>query len=300
MKPARYPSFEALKPRKIFTQKLEKICASLDAGASKVIEHRFFSGRRLVKIQIARLWVTGAYARGAALCGDLDVLASIKGVELTGPDLARHFWGKSADVRVHVGTPEHNSAGVVFSEARLVWSHDMDWRAAMAGIAIGPKAGPGLDPARAIVLRLEQIGCTPDIVEEFLDACEIGHYQHRFVPLEAIDTGEFTHEDVKKGFIGISRSGLGQQKLMPHALVLLKQLGAEQSLKFVEGRLWLTQDGTTLFYLGDGACEWECWLDASRTASQVVRVVVMPSLNARGPNGAWVIEYGPFHPFRKE
>lgn len=255
---------------------------------------------RQVEIEINHLWVVGAYARGAMHCGDLDVLVAVKGVELSGPDLARHFWGKLADVRVYVGTPEHNNSGVIFEEAHLVWSKDMDWRAAVADIEIDLKAGPDLDPLRAIVLRLEQIGCTPDLVEDFLDACEIGHYQHHFVPLDALDTGDFTHEHVKKSFIGLGRAGLGQQKLMPHVLTLLKQLGVMQPLKFLEGRQWLTQDGTTLFYLGDGLCEWECWLDASRTRSQVVRVVVMPSLNARGPNGAWIIEPGSFHPFSKE
>jgi len=69
-------------PRESFTKKLERICQRLDEASIRAIAHKdFFNKPATSKVEITSLWVVGSYARGAMMCGDLDLVLEYRVVE---------------------------------------------------------------------------------------------------------------------------------------------------------------------------------------------------------------------------
>src|ERR1700754_4518208 len=81
--------------------------------------------QRRCQVSLGGLWVAGSYARGALDCGDLDLIVDLgaeAGKMTWTARISRSVIGHAPDVRLYIGTPEENSSGIAFPEARLVWS----------------------------------------------------------------------------------------------------------------------------------------------------------------------------------
>jgi len=117
---------ERTRTRSSLTLALQRIAARIASQQVYEVEwsDRLF-GAQSSRIRVEGLWVAGSYARGALDCGDLDVIAKVvseQGILPWGATISRILVGRAPDVRLYSGTPEKNSSGVSFPEARLVWS----------------------------------------------------------------------------------------------------------------------------------------------------------------------------------
>lgn len=289
---SRYPSFEIRRPRATFTKKLEKICAMLDQRASGSIEIKGFFEKRVRDIRIVRLSVFGSYAHGATRCGDLDLLVEIEGPEPSSAELNRQFLGKLPDVSIYIGTPAQNSSGVKIEDAHSIWTPGCNWQATIDAILPDETATRYHRQTDAFVLRAWQTGMGPDRVSNFLEDCARGTYAYTFIPLEALDPTPFEGDPSVAGFRMMDRCGSIQRALMPYACALWDKLGLSFPILNGSGRMWLSKDEKAVLYLGNGRFEYARWLYRTRPPYTIEYVILIPTLNTRGPNGAMVITRG--------
>lgn len=80
---------------------------------------------------------------------------------------------------------------------------------------------------------------------------------------------------------------------MPYLRVLFGKLSLRFEIYRIDGRLWASKNRKTVIYLDNGECGWDYWLERRDPDFPADRVIIMPALNTRGPNGALVIEKGP-------
>lgn len=288
----KYPSFESRIPREQATKTLERICERLDACASAQMDKPArFSESVPGPATAKRLWVVGSYARGAMTCGDIDLVMEVDNPSYSAGFLKRELFRNPQRVSLYTGTPEKNSSHAQFEGAVLVWEAGKDWRAALAGIELDESAGRHDRPTDSIPLRLEQAGGLA-FAEAMLDSLARDELKWHFVPLEVVSPvtePEAQAEDEIALYQRCRESGAGVRKLLPYVLGYVRRFGQVD--------LWWSLDSTTrliqgsqLFVLGSTPA-----LDELADLG-LSRVVVMPHLSTRGPNGFWVIERGPRHP----
>jgi len=285
-------------PRARFTRALGKICAALEASPIRDVVYKNVLGDpRQSRVQINALWVVGSYARGALRCGDLDLVlnaVSLKRGLSYARDIARTFFGATPRVAFYTGTPDQNSSGVVFPEAKLIWSPDQaDWRSAIDSIAENPEASHFERPSDNLPLTPEQMRGDIQHAETLLRDRDEGtlHWYHVDFPGDYRQQPEIPAQCVDT----FNRYGhLGQATR--HALAHF--LAASDGYPWVEDGLstyWLAR---TSFRMGGtqihiGRPELPCTPLENVATS---RLVLVPHLTARGPNRAWVIERGENHP----
>jgi hypothetical protein len=148
--------------REAFTKKLRRLCERLDEPQPRTVafKHWFLRDPQTSEVTITSLWVVGSYARGAADCGDLDVVLTLKTSEHEPSTSAvtKAFFGSLPYVRYSTGDAQKNSTGVALPEAAQIWSGPpCNWEAALSSIRIDPTAGGAAREMDAIPLRLEQI-----------------------------------------------------------------------------------------------------------------------------------------------
>lgn len=147
-------------PRESFTKKLVRICQRLDEQAVRTITHKHIYREFTCQIEITMVWAVGSYARGALLCGDLDLVIGYEKIEgvLPSPRIwGRAFFGSPALVRYYSGNPIENTSSVSFSEAVPIWTgSECDWKAAVASIKPDPQAGRATRETDPIQLRDDQ------------------------------------------------------------------------------------------------------------------------------------------------
>lgn len=166
-------------PRARFTRALERICTSLETSPIRDVSHKDFLERpQTTEVQIRALWAVGSYARGALECGDLDIVVDAVGLNRGLPylkNVARSFFGTTPRVAFYGGTPESNSSGVAFPEAKLIWAPSQsDWRRAIASIAEDVSAGHFERPSDHLPLTPEQMRGNINNIEELLRSRDEG------------------------------------------------------------------------------------------------------------------------------
>lgn len=303
----KYPDQEVRTARDVFTAKLRKICAKLDASSSQVVKCKdWFTGDEIYVAAKARgLWVFGSYARGSLTCGDLDLVLQLD-YDRACPRrsaLNKAFVGVHPHVRVYHGTPEENDTTLKLSDAILIWEPGMDWSAALEQIEAVPSAGRFSRAGDALPLRSEQDGLGLGPREDLVEMHEKGILRWRFVPLSAIDQ-VVTAGETRWG--GPSESWVLQcfgdqsamkRKLLPVILGFARELAAQycpgRQIEWdVDRDIRLDTIAIQVGTLNPYALSLDSY---DKTA-----IAFIPALSTRGPNGFWFIERGPNHPLVKE
>lgn len=287
-------------PREAFTKKLRRLCERLDGPQPRTVAFKdwFHHDPQTSDVSITSLWVVGSYARGAPDCGDLDVVVTIKWTahEPSTRAVARTFFGTLPYVRYYSGDPKKNTSGVEFPEAVLIWSAPgCNWASAITSVRLDPTAGRAARETDVIPLRLEQLYGEINDLKKLVEKREQGVLEWEFVEIDRgllspIEEDPFRNEDLLLRYA----SGWGQKprQLVPAIIRLMRQwepYGSWSSSR--NGRTTMKCGGTEV-RVGQPAV-WLHHLDQNLSLRQLALV---PSISARGPNGAWIVRRGLNHP----
>lgn len=298
--------YERRTPRETFTRTLRRICERLDGRsvfeiednsriARRGVESGYFSADDVTeRIEITRLWVVGSYARGALSCGDLDVLIETRCIDgrprrLDYRQLIKPAFGTLRNVRYYEGMPALNSSRVAFPEAIEIWEKGADWGTAIATIKPDPNARRFERTGDAVPLRSEQLYGGFATEEELAEQYAKGLLSWRFLPISGqakLEEPSDFEEHV------LTRLGWGRKTstLLPHVLRYLRNEGCQ------------AQDFSSLERTTMNVCGIHFTLGRPYPRVQLLdelsisRVVAVPHLSRRGPNGLWEIRRGHNHP----
>lgn len=288
-------------PRESFTKKLERICQRLDEASTRTIAHKdFFNKPATSQVEIISLWVVGSYARGAMVCGDLDLVIEYRLVEGHHPaprTITKTFFGALPYVSYYFGKPESSTSGVVFPDAIPIWTEPgCEWRAAIDSIKPVPSAGRATRETDSIPLRLDQLYMEPERLQGLAAQEKEGLLEWEFVEftpadLEPISVEEMSERDRKLLRIA-PMMAKKSQVLIPAIIRLMtkhEHFGVWDSLDSYRVTLGC---GATALLLGRPALPYNP-LDDEPTIKQYA---LIPHISRKGPNGAWIIRRGPNHP----
>jgi predicted nucleotidyltransferase len=161
-------------PREKLTARLERLITRVEATPERIVErktslHPSLDVRGPVRVRIESIWTFGSYARGAQLCGDIDLIIkarmswagphTLNGITregnsllpslckvispLIGP-LHRITWIDYDDLMQKMKVLDEVK---IMEEAILLWQPRMNWRGAIEAIKVNPKAGRAKRPA---------------------------------------------------------------------------------------------------------------------------------------------------------
>jgi hypothetical protein len=301
--PCRDPSMAADEkryPREVFTKKLQRLCERLDEGAERTVLFNDFLDRDAsTRVRISSLWVVGSYARGALICGDLDVVIEyqcVEGFEPPTKTLTKTFFGSIPYVSYFFGRPEHSTAGVVFEDVVLIWSGPgCDFRTSIASIELSTDAGRAPRETDSIPLRPDQLNASPEQLQEFAALEKSGIIEWEFAPFGLGDLVPIASEDIQESELRLMRStpSMGQktQKLIPAIIRMIRNFepfGVWHSYGSDRGKLGC---GGTALHIGRPAIPWRMFEDINTR-----QIALVPHISAKGPNGAWLIRRGAKHP----
>lgn len=295
------PALEKRYPRESFTKKLERICQRLDEASVRTIAYKNFLNRSATsQVEITSLWVVGSYARGAVMCGDLDLVLEYKVVEGTHPSttsMTKTFFGTPQYVRYYFGTPENSTAGVVFENAVQIWnSPGCDWRAPINSITPDPGAGRAERETDSIPLRAEQLYMAPERLQQLVVQERDGIIAWNFVQitqkdLEPINTSALSERD--RRLIRVAPlMGKKSQTLVPAIIRLMARYSPFGDWDASESHRGKLKCGATVLHLGRPALPYYPFDDEPT----IEQFALIPHISAKGPNGAWIIRRGPNHP----
>jgi len=288
-------------PRESFTKKLERICQRLDEASIRTIAHKdFFQKAATSRVQITSLWVVGSYARGAMMCGDLDLVLEYQLVEGQHPSprtMTKMFFGAPQYVSYYFGKPESSTSGVVFPNAIPIWTEPGgDWRAAIDSIKPVPSAGRAERETDSIPLRPEQLYMEPERLQQLVAQEKGGFIEWEFVEFtqtdfEPVPVEEMSDRDRKLLRIA-PMMGKKSQALIPAIIRLMtkhERFGVWDSSDSYRVKLGC---GATALLLGRPALPYSPFDDEPT----IKQYALIPHISAKGPNGAWIIRRGPNHP----
>ncbi|OOG11312.1 hypothetical protein [Pseudomonas sp. C9] len=288
-------------PRESFTKKLERICQRLDEASIRTIAHKdFFNKAATSRVEITSLWVVGSYARGALLCGDLDLVIEYRLVEGHHPmpqTITKTFFGALPYVSYYFGKPESSTSGVVFLNPIPIWTEPgCDWRAAIDSIQPVSSAGRAARETDSIALRPEQLYMEPERLQQLAAQEKEGLLEWEFAEFTAADLEPvlleaISHRDKKLLRIA-SMMGKKSQVLIPAIIRLMtkhERFGVWNSSDSYRAKL---SCGATVLLLGRPALPYYPFEDEPT----IKQYVLIPHISQKGPNGAWIIRRGPNHP----
>ena len=298
---------ERRRPRDRFTRILKRLCQRLDEASDAQVRwtESIFKKVRQDIVTVHALWVVGSYARGALDCGDLDLILDVTS-QSDGPRawlpptsaICRTIFRSPADVRVYIGTPEKNTSGLAFDDARLVWSSEgTDWAAAIVAIRPDPSASRFYRPTDAIPFRMEQLDTDIDTISELLELERTQLLQWEFVPYTDAALEEPRSED-ENDVVWLASEFCGKrtQRLIPHLLRTFRR-----NTIWPKGK-WLRKRADKTAFRNGG-----CDILVGRPPIPYFRldelptseIALFPHLTQRGPNGVWLLGRGDEHPLVK-
>lgn len=285
-------------PRERFTKHLIKMCRALDKLAAHDFEVDCYGETLTGRMEALQLWVVGSYARGAPTCADLDVVVNFdtKGSAPSPGAIQRQFFGSLPLLRVYDGTPEKNRSGVPFPDALLIWTKtDAAWQSRIDSISLDPNAGRAPRDTDIIPLRAEQMSLWPEDLQNAVEQHQQGILEWEFIPFN-----DAMHRSIPKNDkstherqLHLLTQGLGKKTREPIPAVwrLAREFDPEEEWdcgKYEAGTLTC---GTTLIHIGMPTLPLRIFNETTYK-----RLMLIPHLTARGPNGAWLIRRGPNHP----
>lgn len=290
-------------PRELFTKKLVRICQRLDEQAVRAITHKHIYREFTCQIEITTVWAVGSYARGALLCGDLDLVIGYKQIEGVLPShrvWPRAFFGSPALVRCYPGNPIENTSGVLFSEAIPIWTGPgCDWKAAIASIKPDPHAGRASRETDPIPLRDEQLRTYYNEYHEAVDMQRDGLWEWEFVEIDEQMLSPAAADDPAEDVAYFKRCaptmGRKSQVLIPAIIKLMRQQEPFGSWSSANSSRTAFSCGSSELHLGRPGLP----INFFEYSPWVRQLILIPHTSARGPNGAWIIRRGREHPARK-
>lgn len=258
---------------------------------------------RKTLVEVKSLWAAGSFARGAATCGDLDLVMEVLCLEGYVPPsrtIVSRIVGRFPDVVTYLGTPEENSSNIGFPEAVLIWSRESpDWEAALGRIQVDAAAGRFDRPHNVLPLRPEQFEY--DDLEELLALREQKIIAWEWVPIDVVEAvcGRIEDDPATQHFCRrLERSGRGKKSLdaLRVAVAWFSAHTSPWSWDSVNGdNTWIRMGG---FDIMTGPRPYVCVksLDSISCAG----VAIISHISRRGPNGIWIIRRGAEHSLEKK
>lgn len=291
---------ENRRSRDSFTKSLKRICQRIDG--QRVFEadwkHFLLPGSKHSRLRVKAVWVVGSYARGAIQCGDLDLVADViaeKGGLPPTSTISRCVICRAPDVRLYVGTPEENTSGVEFPEAKRVWSSEApDWNAAIEAIPVDPTATRFERPHDMLPLRKEQIVDygEDDLFEKIIGLLDQRKLASEWVPLtDIVVKPENWSYEATDFFEGVQRwCGKKTQEVMPYIIEWCSNNRYD---------VWHRKyNEKTCFKIGGAeVCVGRPYIDLRLLDSlSCSATLIVPHRSRRGPNGLWILSRGANHP----
>lgn len=288
-------------PRDFFTKKLERICQRLDEASIRSIAHKdFFNKAVTSRVEITSLWAVGSYARGALMCGDLDLVLEYQRVEGTHPaprTMTTTFFGVLPYVSYYFGKPESSTSGVVFPDTIPIWAEpSCDWRAAIDSIKPVHSTGRAARETDSIPLRPEQLYMEPERLQELAAQERKGLLDWEFVEFTPADLDPVPAEEVSERDRKLLRAapmmGKKSQALIPAVIRLMARYDPLGVWDLSDSYRVKFSCGATALHLGRPALPYNPFGDEPT----IKQYALIPHISRKGPNGAWIIRRGPNHP----
>lgn len=282
------------KPREYFQRTLVKILGRCEAKRVYRVEWTDslvpWEGRLSSEIELVKIWVVGSFARGALMCGDLDLILEIRvaaGRDYPPPrSIPRATFGVFPLVSVFIGTPQSNSSHVSFEDAVLVWDGVIDPADALAAIRHDADEGRFRRDEDIIPFRSDQVGDIEQI-KKVVEGIQEGLYASHFVEFEDMvppDDPSTYHRSLVDYLCGQkSREMLNRALAHLHSV---EGLDLEEDYDWGVSKAELVGGGWSIST--GSRPEIRLWrLDNSRWNCSALAILPFPT--RRGPNGMWII-----------
>jgi hypothetical protein len=292
------------RPRASYLPILERMALRVE----RQVEHTLrwsdpYAGAQESVVAATALYVFGSFARGASLCGDLDVILEVELVTgLYAPptsSVRAAVLGRlvDVDVRLQVRGQVLGAPLAEHPEARLIWSREQpDWRANIAAIPLDEAAGHFERKTDRLPVHLKQLAIRDrEEAERFVDRIDSGELVSEWVPLDTItpqpETWDTEHQHVLKAY---QRDlGADTAKLLPFVLqYLYERRNTTHSglcLRWGRPRACLHLGGFYV-HMGRPALSWYL-LDRA----DVSTLILAPHLKKGFAAGLWTLRRGPNH-----
>jgi hypothetical protein len=289
---------ERLRTRESLTRALTRIAGRIAEAPTRLVEwnDRYLYSRVSSTITAKRLWAAGSFARGATMCGDLDLILEIDvdGAHPPTRTIGNGLFGRAQDTSLFIGTPEQNTSNIAFPEARLIWSEaSPDWNANIAAIAPDPTAGRFARPADRLPFRPDQMSASIEELDRLLELRDQGVLSWEFVDAAEIDEDRSA---LKNAGIASDHYGAKTRDALRLGISCLVSRGrkADQIDPEADSRTCFRYGGTLLL-----TAQPALPIDLLRSPLYD-RLALVPHRSRRGPNGVWLIGRGPEHPLEKQ
>jgi hypothetical protein len=295
-------------PRDAFLPTIAKVVARMEATLPSVRAswkaHQLFGGREeSATIALESLHVFGSFARGAPLCGDLDLIVTFVHSDGQRPsDRVVHNLsvGRTRGMDVVVAHRDEFDAKLAqFPETKLLWSlAEPDWRAHVGRIPLDSNADRFDRRTDQLPVSLKQIDFySLEHVEKVLDAIDRRELVSTWVPHEKLVPApeQWDHELQRALRVYGDLSGAKTRVVLPYVLqwmsepqpfhILLRHSLHDRAAIHVNN---------VFAHMGRPALDVEALNRADISA-----LVLAPHVSQRFPNGLWVLTRGPRHPVVK-
>ncbi|MEY4508175.1 MAG: hypothetical protein RLZZ450_297 [Pseudomonadota bacterium] len=259
----------------------------------------FGGGKDTATIWIESVYVFGSFARGAPLCGDLDLLMVFNHAEGPRPlerIVRAHFVARPAATDIVVASVSELAEKLErFPEAKPIWSFaDREWRARVAQIPIDKSAGRFERRTDRLPLPLAQFDFhSLDHAHSVVDAIETGVLVSTWVPMESIVPQPEHWEEELQRISGIYHDRLGRRsrEVLPF---VIQWIHAELDTPAI-GR-WGSERAcvhinAAFVHIGRPSLD-VCLL----YRADVSQLVLAPHLSRQYAPGLWILARGEQHP----
>jgi len=298
MRGAQLMADEKRRQRTSFTRSLQRIAERIDKTSEFEVEwyNEFVRRKEKTKFRAKTLWAFGSWAKGALLCGDLDLIVDVEIIEGFRPmtsALRRVLIQGARDVRLYVGKPEENNSGVPVEDALLVWSvSDRNWKKNIANIKPNSSAERFDRKIDALPLRSEQLYDKVDYLEKLVDLKNEDILDWSWAPITNFNLDTTHWSDTATSFYELLNGHSGK-KTMEAMSFIIDWFEVNDSIQ-----TWNYDHSSQAAFTINGN-----FVHVGRPPIDLRRLdhhscsglIIIPHITKRGPNGIWIIRRGTKH-----